>query len=83
MVMLTKIASPPPPIPWIVRAAMSIAILVLNAAIKDPTMKMMFARRSIGFLPKMSLILPQLGTLAALAKVNAAPIHVYPDVDWK
>jgi hypothetical protein len=43
---------------------------------REPTMKMTFASKSIGLRPKISLILPQDGIDAALANVNEAPIHV-------
>jgi hypothetical protein len=59
------------------------AILTESAAINDPTRNTTFAIRRIGFRPKMSEILPQMGVVAAAARRYAEPIHVYPAALWK
>lgn len=51
-------------------------MLVLSAAISDPTKKMALASKSIGLRPQMSLSLPQIGVAAAAAKRYEEPIHV-------
>ena len=76
MQMLPRIIRPPPPIPCMTRAAMSILTLIDSPAIKDPIKKTKFANRRIGFLPNISLNLPHVGVAAAAANKKADPIHV-------
>jgi len=71
-----KTINPPPPIPWMTRPAISILMFTLNAQMSDPTKKTTFAVRIVGFLPKMSLILPHVGVAAAAASRYADPIQV-------
>jgi hypothetical protein len=52
------------------------AMLTESAAIKDPTKNTKLAIKRIGFRPKMSEILPQIGVVAAAARRYAEPIHV-------
>lgn len=68
MQMLAKMIRPPPPMPCITRPASSILMLVLAAAMTDPTRKMALASSTIGFLPKISLNFPHMGVDAAAAK---------------
>jgi hypothetical protein len=67
MVMLTSTIKPPPPIPWMTRAAISMFMFTDTPASKEPTKKMAFVTSSMGFLPKMSDTLPQMGVAAEFA----------------
>ena len=71
-----RIMIPPPPIPCMARATISIPIETLTAASKLPTKKMLAAHSKIGFRPQMSENLPHDGVLAAHASKYAEPIHV-------
>lgn len=51
-------------------------MLVLRAAINDPTKKIALTNRSIGLRPQTSLILPQIGVAAAAARRYEDPIQV-------
>ena len=74
--MLTRIMSPPPPIPCIARAAISIWMETLTAASRLPMKKIMEAPRRMGLRPQISENLPHDGVEAALASRYADPIHV-------
>jgi hypothetical protein len=73
---LTSTRSPPPPIPCITRAVMSIPMFTLNAAIKLPARNTTLASINIGLRPKMSEILPHIGVDAAAPSRYPEPIHV-------
>lgn len=64
---LAKMIKPPPPIPWITLAAINILILILKAAIRDPTKNIILANSMIGLRPQMSLNFPHVGVDAAAA----------------
>lgn len=83
MQMFTRMMSPPPPTPWMARAAINMPMLTLVAASRLPTKNTLEATSRMGLRPQMSEILPQDGTLAALASRYADPIHVYPAFEWK
>lgn len=72
----TKMIRPPPPIPWITLPAINMLMLMLTAAISDPTKNTILATRTTGFRPKISLIFPHDGVAAAAARRYADPIHV-------
>ena len=76
MQILTKTIKPPPPIPWMPLAAISILILTLTAHNRLPIKNIPAATKSMGLRPQMSLIFPHDGVLAALARRYAEPIHV-------
>jgi hypothetical protein len=58
--------------------------LTLTAHIKDPPRKMTLAMSMMFFLPNTSESLPQKGTLAALARRYAEPVHAYSESGmWK
>jgi hypothetical protein len=76
MQILTKIISPPPPMPCMALAAINIPILTLTAANRLPMKNTAQATSSTGFLPQISENLPHEGVEAALARRYAEPIHV-------
>lgn len=76
MHILARISSPPPPIPWSTLPAISCLMLILKAAMRDPTKKAAFAVKMMGLRPQMSLSLPHVGTLPAAASRYAEPIQV-------
>ena len=76
MQMLTSTNSPPPPIPWMTRAVMSIPMLTLVPASKLPMRKTRLAIMSTGLRPKMSEILPHIGVDEAAPSKYPDPIHV-------
>ena len=51
-------------------------MLVLSAAINDPTKKIALANRRIGLRPQISLSLPHIGVDAAAARRYEDPIQV-------
>jgi hypothetical protein len=65
--MFTNVNKPPPPMPWMVRPAISILMLVLHPQMALPTKKTAFANSSTGLRPKISLTLPHVGVAAAAA----------------
>lgn len=67
MQMLTKTIRPPPPMPWMTRAAMSMFIFTDTAASREPTKKMALVTSRMGFLPKISDTLPHIGVAAEFA----------------
>lgn len=81
--MLTRTTRPPPPMPCIARAAISIPILTDSAAMSEPTKKVKFAISKIGLRPQISDILPHIGVDAELPSRYAEPIQVYPAAEWK
>lgn len=81
--MLQRVMMPPPPVPCTARAKISMPMLTLTPAIKDPTQNTPTADNNTGFRPQMSDNFPQEGAAAALARRYAEPIHVYPDVEFK
>lgn len=76
MQILANTNRPPPPIPCITRPASSICILILKAAMREPIKKIALANNMIGLRPKISLIFPHVGVVAAIARRKADPIHV-------
>ena len=74
--MLTSTVNPPAPIPWIARAAINIAILMLAAANVLPTKNIDAAIKMIGFRPQISESFPQDGIEAALVRRKADPTQV-------
>lgn len=83
MQMLVKIMIPPPPVPWIARAAINMVMLLERAHRRDPTEKKTIASRKMGLLPQMSDIFPQSRVEAAVDRRYAEPIHVYPADELK
>jgi hypothetical protein len=80
---LTSVISPPPPMPWTARAAMSMPMLLDSAATSEPTKNMTLADIRIGFLPKMSENLAHIGVELAAPSRYAEPIQVKPAADLK
>ena len=76
MQIFVRIISPPPPMPWIARAAINIPILTETPASSDPRKKIAHATSRIGLRPQMSLNLPHEGVEAAFASRYAEPIQV-------
>ena len=76
MQIFAKMSSPPPPMPCIALAAMSIFMPVASAAMRDPTKKTVLASNRTGLRPQMSLNFPHTGVDAAAASKYADPIHV-------
>lgn len=76
MQMFTSTIIPPPPMPWIARAAISIAMSTASPQSSEPTQNTPTADSSTGLRPQMSEILPQVGTKAALASRYAEPIQM-------
>ena len=68
MQILAKTIRPPPPKPCMTLPAISILILMLSAAINDPTKNEMLASKMMGFRPHMSLNFPQVGVDAAAVR---------------
>lgn len=60
---------------------MSISILTETPASNEPTKKMPLVTSKMGFLPKMSDTLPQIGVEALCAMRYAVPIQVYPEAE--
>jgi hypothetical protein len=75
---LANVMIPPAPAPWIALPAKTMGRLMASAQIKLPMRNPKLARRRIGFLPQISLILPQSGTNAAFVRENDEAIHEYP-----
>jgi hypothetical protein len=80
---LTRVMSPPPPMPWTARAAMSIPMLFESAATRDPAKKTTLADIRIGFRPKISENLAQIGVELAAPSRYAEPIQVKPAAEPK
>lgn len=76
MQIFDKMINPPPPIPCTTLPPMSILILMLSAAIKDPPKKIMLASSRTGLRPHISLNLPHVGVDAAAESRYAELIHV-------
>lgn len=83
MEIFTRLTNPPPPIPWIARAEISIPMLEDVAAMRDPAKNTTFAASKIGFRPKISDTFAQIGAADAEPSIYAEPIHVYPFVELK
>ena len=65
MDIFTRLVSPPPPMPWIARAVISIPMLLADAAMSDPTKNTPFAASKIGLRPKISDTFAQIGAADA------------------
>lgn len=83
MQMLTRTTRPPPPMPCIALAAISIPMLVDRAATSEPMQKTALAISRIGLRPQTSDILPHIGVEAEFPRRYAEPIQVYPEAEWK
>jgi hypothetical protein len=61
---------PPPPIPWMARATISIPVFLASALMRDPIQKMAIAESRIIFLPQISENFPHIGAAAAYARTS-------------
>ena len=73
--MLIRGSKPPPDMPWRVRLAMSIPMLVETAHIMELTKYIATTVSRISFLPHMSESFAQMGMTAVVAMTYEAPIQ--------